>query len=280
MLALAGLMVGCSTTWKPTKVMTTPEAALERIKSECSAVSLVSSNLMTIEGLSGHYVSPGPTVQARGAGNESGLELYLFTNSTYMCVVLSDLSPPCKNETGRWQVSGGFVQLKRDWVDYEDREPEDHVFLPLLLKGSSRVLLMGNRYDYSYFLDHVQDEPGYEDAMVLIRTMEYVGPASLECHQHPSPANLKATPPKIGNLIFEGGDGSSIEQAVIIRNAKDESEGVDAESQWISKVHPGWSKGDQALLSKKGKSYDRIEYTTPKGKTQTVFFDITEFFGK
>jgi hypothetical protein len=85
---------------------------------------------------------------------------------------------------------------------------------------------------------------------------------------------------KIGKLVFEGGDGSSIEQAVVIKNAKNEEEGVDAEAKWVRKVHHGWEKGNQALLSDKGRHYDRIEYTTPKGKTETVYFDITEFFGK
>ena len=94
-------------------------------------------------------------------------------------------------------------------------------------------------------------------------------------------ANAKEFEPvKIGHLVFEGGDGSSIEQAVVIRNAKDEEEGVGAETKWIGKVHPGWRKGDQALLGEKGKRYDQIEYTMPDGKTTTIFFDITEFFGK
>lgn len=87
-------------------------------------------------------------------------------------------------------------------------------------------------------------------------------------------------PIKIGHLVFEGGDGSSIEQAVVIENAKNEEEGVDAEAKWIRKVHPGWRKGNQALLNEKGKSYDQIEYATPDGKTMTVYFDITDFFGK
>ena len=55
---------------------------------------------------------------------------------------------------------------------------------------------------------------------------------------------------------------------------------LDAEARWIRKTHPGWRKGGQALLGDKGKSYDRIEYATPDGKTKTIFFDITDFFGK
>ncbi len=84
---------------------------------------------------------------------------------------------------------------------------------------------------------------------------------------------------KIGKLVFEG-NGSSIENAVVVKNAKDEMEGVAAESKWVKKVHPKWIKGNQALLRVKEKDYDRIEYKTPDGKTETLFFDITEFFGK
>ena len=89
-----------------------------------------------------------------------------------------------------------------------------------------------------------------------------------------------SSPMKIGKLVFEGGDGTSIEQAVLIKNASGEEEGVGAESKWIRKVHPGWAKGNQALQNDQGKYYDRIEYTTPKGETKVVYFDITEFFGK
>ena len=89
-----------------------------------------------------------------------------------------------------------------------------------------------------------------------------------------------AQPVKIGHLVFEGGDGSSIEQAVIVKGAKNEFEGVEAEAKWIRKVHPGWQKGAQALLSEKKRYYDRIEYATPAGKTETIFFDISDFFGK
>jgi hypothetical protein len=100
--------------------------------------------------------------------------------------------------------------------------------------------------------------------------------------QSEPPAKAKAAKPlKIGQFVFEGGDGSTIEQAVVIRNAKNEEEGVAAESKWIKKVHPGWQKGMQALLMpENGRKYDRIDYTTPKGDTQTIYFDISEFFGK
>jgi hypothetical protein len=93
-------------------------------------------------------------------------------------------------------------------------------------------------------------------------------------------ATVKARAPiKIGKLVFEGGEGSSMEEAVVIKNAKTEEEGVEAEVKWVKKVHPKWAKGAQAVLNHTGKYYDRIEYSTPEG-IKFIFFDITEFFGK
>lgn len=90
----------------------------------------------------------------------------------------------------------------------------------------------------------------------------------------------KKPPLKIGKITFEGGDGSSIENAVIIKGAKNSSEGVAAESKWVNKVHPGWKKGNQALLSEGDRSYDKIDYVTPSGEAKEIYFDITDFFGK
>jgi hypothetical protein len=68
---------------------------------------------------------------------------------------------------------------------------------------------------------------------------------------------------------------------VVIKGAKDTMEGIEAESKWMEKKHRGWEKGDQALVSKDGKHYDRIDYSGPKdGKKMTIYFDITDFYGK
>jgi hypothetical protein len=82
-----------------------------------------------------------------------------------------------------------------------------------------------------------------------------------------------------GKLNYSGGDGSSMEKAVVIKGAKDEEAGVAAESAWMEQKFPGFVKGTQALMNSGGKSYDRIEITTREGK-KTIYFDITDFFGK
>lgn len=80
-------------------------------------------------------------------------------------------------------------------------------------------------------------------------------------------------------VVYEGGDGSSMEQAVIIK-APNHAAGVRAEYNWIRNNHPGWEMYRQALMHNKGKDYDRIDHTTPEGETNTIYFDITDFFSK
>src|ERR1700730_5474 len=81
-------------------------------------------------------------------------------------------------------------------------------------------------------------------------------------------------------IRFSGGDGSSVESAVAIEGARNEEEGIVAESYWISRNRPGWRKGDQALINGNGRQFDRISYTSPDGKQAVIFFDVTSFFGK
>ena len=85
---------------------------------------------------------------------------------------------------------------------------------------------------------------------------------------------------KMAGIVYEGGDGSSKEKAVVIKGAPNTAAGVRAESDWIRKNHPGWKKREQSLMSDGNRYYDRIEYTTPQGETKTIYFDITYFFGK
>lgn len=108
-----------------------------------------------------------------------------------------------------------------------------------------------------------------------------VGAEPTEAPGKTETSKTKKKPMKIGKITFEGGDGSSFEEAVVIKGAKDTMEGIEAESKWMEKKHRGWEKGDQALVSKDGKHYDRIDYSKPKdGKKMTIFFDITDFYGK
>ena len=79
---------------------------------------------------------------------------------------------------------------------------------------------------------------------------------------------------------YSGGDGSSREDAVIIK-APDNSAGVKAEYAWIRKNHPTWRVLQQSLVNgEDGKIYDQLDYSVPDGEDGAIYFDITDFFGK
>jgi hypothetical protein len=84
---------------------------------------------------------------------------------------------------------------------------------------------------------------------------------------------------KIGNYTFSGGEGASIEDAIVIVDAEDSAGAVEAQGAWIRANHPGFKKGDQALLSMDGKHYDKITIEGPDGKKKDLYFDITSCFG-
>jgi hypothetical protein len=100
----------------------------------------------------------------------------------------------------------------------------------------------------------------------------------------PSPAEEPKAPPakeaEGKGVKYEGGDGSSLEKAIVIKGAKDSRVGIESEYAWVTKHHPGYKLRRQSLRSKDGKRYDVLEITTKDGKDVEVYFDITEFFGK
>lgn len=97
-------------------------------------------------------------------------------------------------------------------------------------------------------------------------------------------ASAPAAPPPARaakpSVHYAGGDGSSIEQAVVIQGVSGEMAGVGAEYAWLRMKFPGYKPRLQTLLQRAGKIYDVLEIDLPDGKTATVYFDITAFFGK
>ncbi len=85
---------------------------------------------------------------------------------------------------------------------------------------------------------------------------------------------------RTASLAYSGGDGSSYAQAIVIKGAKDEEAGVAAERAWLEQRYPGFDKGRQSLMSSDGKNFDLIEFTTASGEHRSVYFDISDFFGK
>jgi hypothetical protein len=87
---------------------------------------------------------------------------------------------------------------------------------------------------------------------------------------------LRAGPDKV---TYEGGDGTSYEKAVVIKGATEET-GVHAEYVWLAKHYPGCHEGRQSLTTHGNHPFDLLEITTTDGKNLTVYFDITDYFGK
>ena len=88
------------------------------------------------------------------------------------------------------------------------------------------------------------------------------------------------TPRAGAGIRYEGGDGSSVEKAVIIKGAKESQAGIRAEYGYLKKAFPGYKLRQQSLQAKGGKKYDVLAITTKEGKDLDVFFDISDFFGK
>ena len=85
-----------------------------------------------------------------------------------------------------------------------------------------------------------------------------------------------AKPPGVS---FSGGDGSSLEKAIIVK-APNEQSGVHAEHEYIRQHYPGSKEGRQSLQNAKSRAYDVMEITTADGKKKTIYFDINAYFGK
>ena len=74
-------------------------------------------------------------------------------------------------------------------------------------------------------------------------------------------------------------DGSSFEKAIVIQE-KTESTGVDAEYIWLGKHYPGYKLKQQSLVYENGKPYDVMDIVIADGEEKTIYFDISNYFGK
>jgi len=75
-----------------------------------------------------------------------------------------------------------------------------------------------------------------------------------------------------------GGDGSSIENAIIISDCNN-SVGIRQEYIEVQKRFGNYKLIQQSLLNIENQMYDRLELEI-EGERIEVFFNITDFFGK
>jgi len=91
--------------------------------------------------------------------------------------------------------------------------------------------------------------------------------------------------PDIGNVIYLGGDGKSPENAVVIKNAKNERNGVAAEYDYIAKKlgvkFVDWKPMGQSTITQAGRKIDLVKIQVIKtDEIISYYFDISEFYGK
>jgi hypothetical protein len=91
--------------------------------------------------------------------------------------------------------------------------------------------------------------------------------------------------PDLTKVIYEGGDGKTVENAIVIKNAENERDGVAAEYAYIAKINgekfKDWKPVGQSTINKDNKKIDLINIQLiQKNETVSYYFDITEFYGK
>jgi hypothetical protein len=81
---------------------------------------------------------------------------------------------------------------------------------------------------------------------------------------------------------YLGGDGSSPEQAVVIRGASSSGEGVNAEYEYIRRKlgqrGSDWQMVRQSLtITDDGRYIDQVKVRTHAGETVAFYFDVSGF---
>jgi hypothetical protein len=77
---------------------------------------------------------------------------------------------------------------------------------------------------------------------------------------------------------YSGGDGSAIDNAVVV-NARNESEGIRMESEWIFHYNGRFRKISSGLVAQEGRHFDVIRVELSDHSEKAFFFDISAFFG-
>lgn len=86
------------------------------------------------------------------------------------------------------------------------------------------------------------------------------------------------------HISFSENSGQSMEDAIIIMNATGEDDGVGSEYYYLEEKFGDavlWGQISQSLVGdEEGRSYDVLEVPLTSGETVTIYFDITDFYGK
>jgi hypothetical protein len=74
-------------------------------------------------------------------------------------------------------------------------------------------------------------------------------------------------------------DGTAFERAIVL-DAATEKEGGPLEYRWVAERFPGYRLLKQSLQKHEGRMYDVLQIADNAGAEHTIYFDITNYFGK
>lgn len=74
--------------------------------------------------------------------------------------------------------------------------------------------------------------------------------------------------------------GTTAESAIVLPGIADDFHGVAAEHAYLSEHFPTWHIEYQTRIAENGRNYDVLGMIEPDRTKTTIFFDITDWFGK
>ena len=81
-------------------------------------------------------------------------------------------------------------------------------------------------------------------------------------------------------ISYKGGNGFTQQEAIIILGAINESEGVDAEYDYLDSKYGEYELVSQVFIGDANKQYDFLRIRLPDDTEKELWFDITDFYGK
>lgn len=88
----------------------------------------------------------------------------------------------------------------------------------------------------------------------------------------------------LDGITLSGGPGTTVQTAIVIQGASSTMAGIRAEHLCLEALFGrkgvDWQLERQALLSSAGRHYDEMRLRLADGTFRTIYFDITDFFGK
>jgi hypothetical protein len=94
----------------------------------------------------------------------------------------------------------------------------------------------------------------------------------------PPPTAGEPTPPPVTSSPAAV-EGESLEAAVIV-TANNEEDGIACENEWIYQHYGRFRRRSGGLASLAGRRYDVIKVELSDHTERTLYFDITDFFGR